>query len=195
MELEPMDSFTFIASTGEVDRAGDVVDQQGWELARYQQNPVVLLSHQWHLPPVGKALKTWVENSRLMARVQFAPTPLGRELALLHADGYMGAVSVGFRPLEWEIRRDARTGFPVGLHFHRQELLEISVVSLPANPEALRKALSGSRLQTTGSSPESEARSQEPDGLVWMTAPMSLPQADESVLALLRNLKSSLSLK
>ena len=122
-----------------------------------------------------------------MVRVQFAPTPLGQEPALLHADGYMGAVSVGFRPLEWQIRRGIRTGLPVGMHFHRQELLEVSVVSLPANPEALRKALSDSRLQTDPHSFDSaqgrsdlppeeegtetpEALRQQPDGLVWSGA-------------------------
>lgn len=194
--MENPDTVTFVASTSDEDRAGDIIDQQGWDLEHYQKNPVVLLSHQWHLPPVGKALKTWVANEhsaispqrsgtsppqgtgRLMATVRFAPTPLGRELALLTADGYLRAVSVGFRPIEWEVRRDPRTGFALGAHFHRQELLEISVVSLPANPEALRKALD----QAHGESIGVGAYCNTPplEGLIWTSALIPNPQPDLS---------------
>ena len=141
--MENPEVATFVASTSQEDRAGDVIDQTGWDLDHYHKNPVVLFSHQWHLPPVGKSLQTWVdpsaEGERLLATIRFAPTDLGRELALLAADGYLRAVSVGFRPIQWEVRRDSRTGAALGAHFLRQELLEISVVSLPANPQALRK--------------------------------------------------------
>ena len=39
------DSFTFVVSTAQVDRAGDQIDQNGWDLEGYTRNPVVLLSH------------------------------------------------------------------------------------------------------------------------------------------------------
>jgi HK97 family phage prohead protease len=138
-ELAQQDTFTYIASTGGVDRAGDIIDPSGWQLDRYRQNPVVLFAHHWHMPPIGKAEKVWVQENKLMAIVRYADTPLGREVARLNAEGYMAAVSVGFIPLEWEPRINSRTGFPMGLHCHRQELLEISAVPIPANPEAVRK--------------------------------------------------------
>jgi hypothetical protein len=47
---------------------------------------------------------------------------------------------VGFRPLEWDFTDDPERGaddwFP-GIDFQQQELVELSVVTVPANPEAL----------------------------------------------------------
>jgi hypothetical protein len=79
-----------------------------------------------------------------MVTIQFAPTSLGRELAILNANRYMGAASVGVRMLEWEIRRHPEHGYPIGLHSHRHELLEISVVPVPANPDTLQAGIHGS---------------------------------------------------
>ena len=42
---------------------------------------------------------------------------------------------VGFRPLVWSFSKDkTRRG---GIDFHEQELMEFSIVSVPANSEAL----------------------------------------------------------
>ena len=46
----------------------------------------------------------------------------------------MRAVSVGFRPLEFERQGD-------GLRFKKQELLELSAVSVPAHPHALARMM------------------------------------------------------
>jgi HK97 family phage prohead protease len=131
---------TFVASTGQVDRNGNILDIQGWELDHYRANPVILFNHNWDLPPVGKTLQVGTEGGRLMVTIQFAPTSLGRELAILNANHYMGAASVGVRMLEWEIRRHPEHGYPIGFHSHRHELLEISVVPVPANPDTLQAA-------------------------------------------------------
>jgi phage head maturation protease len=132
---------TFIASTGEPDRNGNVLDIGGWDLRNYLKNPVVLFNHNWNLPPIGKALSIGVEGQVLKATIQFAPTQLGEELALLNADHYLRAISVGARPLEWEVRRHPEHGYPIGTHSHKQELLELSIVPIPANPDTLRAAL------------------------------------------------------
>jgi HK97 family phage prohead protease len=131
---------TFVASTGQVDRNGNILDIEGWELDHYRANPVILFNHNWDLPPVGKTLQVGTEGDRLMVTIQFAPTSLGRELAILNANRYMGAASVGVRMLEWEIRRHPEHGYPIGFHSHRHELLEISVVPVPANPDTLQAA-------------------------------------------------------
>ncbi len=166
-EHEKPGTFTYVASTGEVDRAGDIVDPAGWELERYRKNPVVLFMHNWHLPPIGKAERVWIEpghpgtpgspnTGRLMATIRYADTALGQEIARLNAGGYMAAVSVGFKPLNWEPRFDK--GTPVGLHCHRQELLEISAVPVPANASALRTKHE-SRLAGAAN---------RPDGSLWL---------------------------
>lgn len=133
-------TFTFVASTSGPDRGGDIIDQAGWQLDNYRRNPVVLLSHNWRIPPVGKAERVWLEANRLMATVRFAPTPTGQELALLAADGYLSAVSVGLIPLKWDFIHNEK-GLPTGMHIHQAELLEISTVPVPQNAEALKKGM------------------------------------------------------
>jgi len=48
--------------------------------------------------------------------------------------------SVGFRPQDWEVLRDPETNQFTGYNFKKQELLEFSIVTVPANPEALVSA-------------------------------------------------------
>jgi phage head maturation protease len=58
-------------------------------------------------------------------------------------DGFLNATSVGFRPLEWTLSKDPSRGadeWEPGADFHRAELVEFSIVSVPCNPEALLEA-------------------------------------------------------
>ena len=61
---------------------------------------------------------------------------------MLYGVGYQRGVSVGFKPLRFEERRNEKTGAIQGIRFLEQELLEASAVPVPANRNALRKALS-----------------------------------------------------
>ena len=128
-------------STDEVDRHGDLVSVGGWRLQAYRRNPVFLWAHDYTQPAIGRALAVWKEGHSLQARIQFAPTDFAQEVARLYQGGYQSGVSVGFRPIQYEIRRDPRTGESVGIVFLEQELLEISAAPVPANENALRKAL------------------------------------------------------
>lgn len=124
---------SLIASTGDEDRQGDVIEPGGWQLDRYRANPVVLFAHDRSAPPVARAQNVRVEGGRLRAEVQFAPTDSGAELEKLVRGGFMNGVSVGFRPLPDRVEI-LDSG---GLHFLEQELLEISLVPVPANAEAV----------------------------------------------------------
>ena len=134
-------SHIFVASTEDVDRHGDIIIQQGWKLDAYKKNPVFLWAHQYSQPPIGKAVDVWTEGHSLMASVRFAPTEFAQQIAALYQGGYQKGVSVGFRPLEFEMRRDTKTGEVLGINFISQELLEISAAPVPANQNALRKGL------------------------------------------------------
>ena len=130
-------ALTFVVSSGDVDRHGDVVSPEGWRLDAYRANPVVLWAHDYRRPAIGRARSVWSDGRALLARVEFAPTAFAREVEALYRSGYQQGVSVGFRPLRFEERRDARTGDYLGIRFLEQELLEISAVPVPANRVAL----------------------------------------------------------
>ncbi len=138
------DQMSFVVSNDDVDRHGDIISLPGWRLQSYLRNPVFLWAHDYTRPAIGRTRELWTEGNNLMARMQFAPTDFAREVADLYRGGYQRGVSVGFRPIRYELRRDADTGKPLGVRFLEQELLEISAAPVPANQGALRKVLSRS---------------------------------------------------
>jgi HK97 family phage prohead protease len=130
---------TFIASTGTVDRQGDVVDVDGWELAEFRKNPVLLFGHDSRALPIGRVSDIKVEDGKLMAKTEGVGAGV-HEMAdsvwSMVKNGFLNAVSVGFRALETEPRFD-KDGVWQGYKFIRQELMELSIVPVPANPEAI----------------------------------------------------------
>ena len=135
-------SILFIASDESLDRVGDRIMADGWELEEYNKNPVVLWSHDARQPPIGTG-EVYVEGDKLMARATFPDEKtdrFGARIYRLLKAGFLNAVSVGFRPLDFNYRfeEDAFTG----IDFLRQELLEFSVVNIPANSNAVAVARS-----------------------------------------------------
>jgi HK97 family phage prohead protease len=125
----------FVISTETIDRDSDIISVDGWEIAHYLKNPVVLWAHEHRGPPIGRALNVWVENAKLMARDRFTPqevNPFGHMVYQLVRGGFLKATSVGFKPLEYVFNDDHK-----GYDIHRQELYEHSIVPVPANPETL----------------------------------------------------------
>ena len=163
---EKSGELTFVLSTDDMDRHGDVVSADGWRLEAYLRNPVLLWAHDYRHPAIGRALSVWTESHRLLARMEFAPTAFAQEVASLYATGFQWGVSVGFRPIRWEERRDARTGAFLGLRYLEQELLEVSAVPVPANRQALRREAGGDALTPT-LSPGERGRSAEGLGITW----------------------------
>lgn len=140
----------FVASTDAVDSYGDVVDQASWQLSHYLENPVVLYGHQSRDLPIGKASNVGVRNGRLEATVRFASAeanPMAEQVWKLVQEGILRAVSVGFLPVEG--RYEMRGGDEVFV-WRSPILKEISVVPVPANPEALAKMKSAFRQKQAG---------------------------------------------
>ncbi len=125
---------TFLASSDMLDRQHEIVTAGGWQLKNYCANPVVLDSHRYdsieHI--IGRAEVRDVERG-LEADITFAGTDKGRMAEQLVREGMLKAVSVGFLPLKIEQSKDDKEP----LKHLEKELLEISVVAVPADPEAL----------------------------------------------------------
>lgn len=147
---------TFVISTDDVDRHGDIIVAEGWRLDSYQRNPVFLWAHDYMRPVIGKAVLVWQELHGLLARMEFAPTEFAQEVASLYRGNYQRGVSVGFKPIQYEERRHDKTGAFQGIRFLEQELLEVSAVPVPANRSALRR--SADDLPFDAAMPELEAR-------------------------------------
>lgn len=139
----------FIISTDAVDRMGDTVSVEGWDLKAFKKNPVVLFGHDHSSPPVGKALRVKVEEVRkgklaLVSQAEFMSqeiSPFAFSIFQMFVEGFMKATSVGFIPMEFQFTEDQEKR-PFGIDFTKQELIEFSTVPVPANPEALVDARS-----------------------------------------------------
>jgi phage head maturation protease len=141
----------FVASTATLDRYQEVIEPGGWRLDSYRKNPVFQNAHNYGdiLFTLGKALSTEIRTTSggqaLCQRIQFATevNPVARIAYGLYRGGYLNAVSVGFIPLRWE---DGTGGAGPQLtgprrRYLEQELLEVSAVAIPANPDALALGL------------------------------------------------------
>jgi HK97 family phage prohead protease len=134
-------TYTFTISTGAVDRERDVIAIDGWQTENFlKAGGPVLWAHDSFGLPIGRAPWVKVQGGALKARVEFAPAsanPLAEQVRQLVEFGAIRAASVGFRPLPgraaWNEERN-------GIDFLEQELLEFSIVPVPANPEALLDA-------------------------------------------------------
>ncbi len=133
----------FVGSTAQVDRYGDVIEVEGWDLKNYKKNPVFLWAHDYRQPPVGKALKVAKTDQGLLFHVKFATAeeyPFADTVYKLYQGGYLRATSVGFQDLEREPITD-KEGKQTGWRFMKHELYELSAVPVPANPNALIMAV------------------------------------------------------
>lgn len=136
---QPPGTYTYIARTGDEDRNHQRTDPAGWRLDTYRANPVVLENHRWENLPIGSATRVWIEQDKLMATIVFADTPRAREVRDLTDQGHMRALSAAWLPLDYELVRDD-DGWTIGIHSRTQELVDLSAVTIPAQPQALRVA-------------------------------------------------------
>ncbi len=134
-------TFWAVASTGQLDRQGDQIEAAGWDLANFMRNPVIPWAHDYGAPPVAKALEVKIDGNRLVFQAQFARAEeyaFADTIFRLYQGGYLRAFSVGFLPLEAEVVTNLVNGRSLtGIRYLKQELYEISCVTLPANPQAL----------------------------------------------------------
>ena len=132
------DTYDFVLSTEDVDRHGDIVVQSGLNTKSFEQNPIALFQHD-HNAPVG----VW-SNIRRVGKATvgtFKPVAKGTSrigdiARSLLEQGVLKAVSIGFAGVEKTYLE------PRGVKYLKSDLLEVSLVSVGANPNALMIAKS-----------------------------------------------------
>jgi len=132
----PTYPFVFRDATKEPDRNSNTMDIDGWRLTAFELNPVVHANHEIHLWPIGRAERIWRVGPQMLALVSFAPTARGQEIEALVASGYLRGMSAGALPIEFDLVRNAQ-GLLTGIHSHVQELVELSIVSVPGQTTSL----------------------------------------------------------
>ena len=143
-------TITFVASDSTRDSAGTVLNQDNWDLTRFNSNGIIGYQHKvyggWDDTDnpdnvIGKG-HAYVEDGKLMVDITFEPKEINELAEKIYQKvlfGSLRAVSVGFLPIgkgRFGEGADAET-----YYFAGQQLLEVSVVNIPANPNALRKSM------------------------------------------------------
>ena len=130
---------TAIITTGNIARDGAIISPGGWDFAHYDRNPVVLWQHDDSAMPVARMVDRTIGDSEIVARIQLdMEDPEGQRLHGKIKRGFVNATSVRWLPKETEVRQigEGKEKRDV-LVFLRQEMLETSFVSIPADPGAM----------------------------------------------------------
>jgi HK97 family phage prohead protease len=135
-------SFSGYASTSDPDHDAWIIPAEAWSegMGLYMRNPVGLYNHDFDRI-VSRTIGFQIDQrglrnqSRMNLKNSFAA-----ERAQELRDGFLGAQSVQFIPIEEPKILDGKLVFP------KVQLLEISLVSVPANPYALLDQRSAERV-------------------------------------------------
>ena len=134
-----------IVSSESRDRDGDVIRAEGWNLDNFMRHPVLLASHDYHSlrSQIGEWESMEVEGKTMRGVARFFIGKGNEEAdwAFQLAKEKALAFSVGFVPdmdKAMPLQKDDPFGTQ-GLEFKGQELLEVSAVTVPSNPDALQR--------------------------------------------------------
>jgi hypothetical protein len=160
-DVEETRTVRFVISTDAKDRHGTRLNMKGWDLDKFNRNPIVGYQHNVYgdnmcVPPnpddvLGPA-RAWVENvggrDVLMGEVTFEKAdinPNAEKIFRKVLNGTLRATSVGFleKGEGRKVQDKDANGKVIGetYEFAGQELLEFSIVNIPSNPEATRKVI------------------------------------------------------
>lgn len=117
-----------LGSTPTPDRDGDVIVPGGIDVKNFMRNPVLLWSHDPYQLPIGKITNLSITGEGLIFDAEFASdiSDMAKSVRDMFAGGFLNAFSIGFIPHERDREKITKC-----------ELVEISAVNIPANPEAL----------------------------------------------------------
>lgn len=119
------------ANTSSKDRVGDVVlpDAFSKSLPTYKNNPILLVNHDWS-DVAGVVQDAQVTDKGLYIKARISDTR--EDLKTLIREGALRTMSIGYNEVQSDVDETTKTKYISEL-----ELLEISVVSVPANTEAM----------------------------------------------------------
>lgn len=128
-----------VISSTAIDSYETRFDVTGVELERFQANPILLFNHDdYNRLPIGKVNTIRQDGDLLLADIQLEDVTdgevSGRHVYSLLKAGFLNGFSIRFEPLDWHTETVDEREITV---FDKWRLLEVSVVNIPANPEAV----------------------------------------------------------
>lgn len=159
-----------VISTAGCDRDRDRVMSRGAVLENYLKNPVVMWGHSYGAPAdvIGRTVNLDVQDGGIAADFELRPAANDQDpqniVRLLWDGGWVRTASIGFRPIEMQPNEFG------GNDITAWELLEWSLVPIPANQDALRlaaKALDAFGAVEPGAqgyAPDGEQKDAAPEG-------------------------------
>lgn len=139
----------FIASTERLSRSNHIIDFDGLSVKNFKQYGPILFDHNYGTLPVGRALRVQKnpETRQTIIRVKFdTDDPFAMQLAKKYQTGFMKAVSVGVMVIECRDLTEEDLGkgasktdldsVRFGSRLTKTDLMELSLVSIPANVDA-----------------------------------------------------------
>ena len=127
--------YRYRVSSNQRARDGGVIPVNEWRTADFLRHPVILASHNYSTFPIGMAENLTSDDEGLVADIVLhGQNEASREAIAILDAGFPIATSVGFRPESVDYP-EARSSDP--FTFRGVELLEISLVSVPSDPNAL----------------------------------------------------------
>lgn len=112
-----------------VDSDGDVVLPEAYDLKRYKQNPIILYQHN-KKEPIGSTTSLEITSRGLLINAKIFKS-MNEKAFVGIKNGILKTFSIGF------VGKDGNYDEKSGVFYFKDiELLEISVVSVPANSEA-----------------------------------------------------------
>ena len=164
-----------VVSTEDVDRDGDVIRQEGWDLTHFSAHPILLSSHNYRglTNQIGEWIRMAVEDNQLVGHAKYYIGEGNDEAdwGFNLATKGRAAFSVGFVP-DMSQAKQIEVGGNISYEYKGQELLEVSQVTVPSNAQALQ-AMKGMSLH-----PDVEMLVEEM--LVDITAEHEMPPARAS---------------
>ena len=133
----------FLLSDEGVARDGHTILTSGIKKANYEANPVVTFGHITDSVEnvIGRCVRLWVDGTKLYCDIEFMSAdinPMADTVLQMIDGGFLSAVSISWIPLAWKYSTDKSR--PGGIDFTSIDMVEVSVVPVPALPSALQQA-------------------------------------------------------
>ena len=139
--------YPFVLSTEALDRQFEKVKLSNESIKNFKKNPQMFLNHDSRALPIGEWKNIRIADGKLLADAWFHGLDEVSQLIETYVDAkQLRAASIGFQSLkrkqlepdekDKDLIKDNTWAGTITLH-ERIDILEASIVSLPANPEAL----------------------------------------------------------